>query len=510
MNIIQALDDQKVFAEHFRGDTWNVWRVFLAALFALPMTAEQLAIYTKHTGRNAPPTQPLHEGWLICGRRSGKSFTLACTSVFLSCFKDWRPHLGPGEIGTVMIIAADRRQARVIMRYCLGLLKSVPMLKQLIESETRESITLRNRIAIEVHTASFRSTRGYTIIAALLDEIAYWPTDEASAQPDVEVINAVRPGMATIPGAILLCASSPHARKGALWSAYAKHFGKENDPILVWQAATRDMNATVPQSYIDAHLADDPARASAEYLAQFRSDLESWVSREVVEASVGDYFELPPAAGYVSYYAAVDPAGGSGGDSFALSVAHREGQSVVVDLVRERRPPFMPSQVIDEFIPLLKSFRIGKVVGDKWAGGFPPEAFQKGGIRYEPSKLVKSDIYRDALPLLNSGRITLPKNDRLFNQLISLERHVARGGHDVIDHPQNQHDDLANAAMGAAVLAAAGGAYNLALLAAATSWDDAPDAAKSYFEIRAERAHRELLRRYGAPVSLNPLEPEKT
>ena len=70
----------------------------------------------------------------------------------------------------------------------------------------------------------------------------------------------------------------PHARKGALWYAYAKHFGKENDPILVWQAATRDMNATVPQSYIDAHMEEDPARASAEYLAQFRSDLEAFVA----------------------------------------------------------------------------------------------------------------------------------------------------------------------------------------------------------------------------------------
>jgi hypothetical protein len=95
MNILAALDDPKVFAQFFRGDTWNVWRVFLAALFALPMTQEQLALYSKHTGRSAPPTQPLHEAWLVCGRRSGKSFTLACTSVFLSAFKDW-PALGAG------------------------------------------------------------------------------------------------------------------------------------------------------------------------------------------------------------------------------------------------------------------------------------------------------------------------------------------------------------------------------------------------------------------------------
>jgi hypothetical protein len=42
-----------------------------------------------------------------------------------------------------MIIAADRKQARVIMRFALGLLQAVPMLKRQIESTTQESISLR-------------------------------------------------------------------------------------------------------------------------------------------------------------------------------------------------------------------------------------------------------------------------------------------------------------------------------------------------------------------------------
>jgi len=243
VNIIDAIDDPLVFAKHFRGDTWGAWRVFLCALFGLPMSAEQLAVYRAHTGRSAPPTAPLHEAWLVCGRRSGKSFMLACIAVWLAAFKDWRPFLGPGEIGTIMIIAADRKQSRVIMRYCCGLLKSVPMLRQLIEGETQESIQLRNRVCIEVHTASFRSTRGHTIVAGLLDEVSFWPVDESSSSPDVEVLNAIRPGMSTIPGAMLLCASSPYARRGALWDAHRKHYGKDGDPILVWQAATREMNA---------------------------------------------------------------------------------------------------------------------------------------------------------------------------------------------------------------------------------------------------------------------------
>ena len=89
-------------------------------------------------------------------------------------------------------------------------------------------------------------------MAALCDELAFWPTDDTSSQPDSEVINALRPGMATIPGAILLGSSSPYGRKGALSEAWRKHYGKDDDPILVWQAPTRTMNPTVLASIIAA------------------------------------------------------------------------------------------------------------------------------------------------------------------------------------------------------------------------------------------------------------------
>jgi hypothetical protein len=52
MNILRALDDPNVFGQHFRDSTWSAWRVFLCALFALPMTPEQLALFAKHTGRS--------------------------------------------------------------------------------------------------------------------------------------------------------------------------------------------------------------------------------------------------------------------------------------------------------------------------------------------------------------------------------------------------------------------------------------------------------------------------
>jgi hypothetical protein len=71
-----------------------------------------------------------------------------------------------------MVVAADRKQARVIMRYVKGLL-AIETLVSLVENETAESVDLSNRVTIEVGTASYKSLRGYTIAAALADEIGF-------------------------------------------------------------------------------------------------------------------------------------------------------------------------------------------------------------------------------------------------------------------------------------------------------------------------------------------------
>jgi hypothetical protein len=42
------------------------------------------------------------------------------------------------------------------------------------------------------------------------------------------------------------------------------------------------MNPTLPQEVIDQAYADDPQAAAAEYGAQFRSDVASFIDREVV------------------------------------------------------------------------------------------------------------------------------------------------------------------------------------------------------------------------------------
>src|SRR6185436_13779529 len=105
--------------------------------------------------------------------------------------------------------------------------------------------------AIEVHTRSFRSVRGRTVLWCVAEEIAYWPADENSANPDAEILNAVRPAMATIADSLLMCISSPYAKKGELHAAVREHFGKDDDAVLVWVADSKTMNPLLSQRVID-------------------------------------------------------------------------------------------------------------------------------------------------------------------------------------------------------------------------------------------------------------------
>jgi hypothetical protein len=199
-------------------------------------------------------------------------------------------------------------------------------------------------------TGSFRRIRGLTCVAVLADEVAFWLSDE-TANPDVEILNAARPALATTQRP-LIAISSPYARRGALWDTYSRHYGPDGDPsILVAHGASRDFNPSLAQSTVDRAMEQDSAAASAEYLAQFRTDVETFISREALEECVAHgLFERRPEKQH-RYVAFVDPSGGSS-DSMTLAISHSLGvnpTSQVLDVIRERKPPFSPEALVEEY-----------------------------------------------------------------------------------------------------------------------------------------------------------------
>jgi hypothetical protein len=163
------------------------------------------------------------------------------------------------------------------------------------------------------------------------------------------------------------------------------------------------------------------------------------------------WYELPPIPG-ISYRCFVDAATGvPEGDSYVIVIAHKLGDRVVIDVIREIRPPFNAFEVIQTILlPLCKAYKISIVRGDNYAGELAKDPIRRGGIAYELSPKHKSELYLDPfLGMLNAGKIDLPRNDRAINQICSLERSVQRSGRDQITHPTHGHDDIANAIAGA-------------------------------------------------------------
>jgi len=451
----------RVLGSAFKAESWNTWRTVLKAAHALDLTDAERAVVTQLTQRQTLPTAPVRELWLLLGRRSGQSIIAALLAVWATCCRTYR--LAPGEVGVYMVIAADRKQARVIKRYVSGLLRSHPSLAALIQTETAEAITLTTGVVIEIHTCSFRSLRGYTCIGAAVDEVAFWSVED-SANPDKEVLVALRAAMASVPEAMLVGLTSVYARRGEVWRIFEKHFGKDSASVLVVNGSTQVMNPTINPAVIAAAYEDDPMAAAAEYGAEFRRDVEVFLPLEALEAvrMIGR-LELPyqPALSYVGF---LDPAGGTGADSMTMAIAHGETVNsrscAVLDLVREVRPPFSPEATVAEFAAVFKAYRLTTATSDRYAGSWPTEAFRKVGVTVTPSERTRSEIYLAALPMIMSGQVELLDLPRMLKQIGSLERRKGRQGRDSVDAPPRHHEDVANSACGALVLTALTTEYN--------------------------------------------------
>jgi len=442
-NIIEAILNRKLFGSlpAFRDlTTWRPWTVWLKAVFALPMDADEVEIFRRCTGRTNPPRVEPTEIHTIVGRRGGKSFIVSLVAVFVACFRSFAEYLTTGERAMVLILARDRDQAKVVFRYVQGVIKAIGPLCRMIVAERVDEIELNNGVNIAVKTSDYRAIRGVTVVCVIGDEVAFW--DSQGVNPDKEILSAIRPAMATIPNAKLLLISTPYSKTGVLYGAYKEFYGIDTEDVLIWQADTRTMNPTIPDNTIQRELERDPEAARGEWLAEFREDLEAAFADEVLEACViPGRVELPPSS-EITYRAFGDPSGGRH-DKFAVAIGHTERNEVaVVDLLKAWPPPFDPSVVVGEACEILGRFNVSEIRGDRYAGEWPVEAFRKNGVVYRQAEKTKSELYLALIPVLCARKVELPDNKQLLQEFRRLERRRGRSGKDMVDMAGRMADSI--------------------------------------------------------------------
>jgi len=411
VNIDRAFRDKRLFAAAL-GDlsSWQTWLTVLCAAFALPLTAEQQQIFATVAGGRLPPLKRVRELWAVAGRRSGKSRIAAAIAVYLALFVKHR--LARGETGMCLVLAGSRDQSRSVFSYVRGLLESAPALRAEIVNVSRYEIELKNGIIVAVHSNSFRTIRGRTLVAAIFDETAFW-RDESSALPDVETYRAVLPSLATTDG-MLIGISTPYRRLGLLYQKHRDHFGQDGDDVLVVQGRSQIFNPTLTDSVIAAQREADPAGAVSEWDAAFRVDISAWLDDASIDRAIelGRPLELPPQQGIV-YRAFTDASGGVGADSYTLSIAHKENNLCITDLVRGTTGKFDPHQVTRDYAALCQEYHVSEIVGDAYAAQWVAGTWRETGINYRRSALVKSDIYREAEALFTRGLVSCQARSRI-------------------------------------------------------------------------------------------------
>ena len=442
--------------DEFLGDSWGAWRVIARLIDgdAQLLTADQRALALRLTGRTTLPALPPGELFVGAGRRSGKSRFTAIVGTWLAA-EDHSAKLAPGEVAVVCLVAPDREQSKLLLGYIRGLIAASPILSAEVVSENADSIDLAHRSRIEVVTGSYRSVRGRTLAAALLDEVAFLRSDE-SALPDIELHRALLPALLTLQGR-LIAISSPHRRVGLLFDAHRRFFGNDSaERGLYVQSDNRTLNPTLSAADIQRATEADPEAAASEHGGKFRNDVQAYLTDELLDASVVEArFALPARPGLV-YVAFCDPAGGTGADSMSLAISHLEAGRYVVDKLVARKPPFDPENVARDFVAELAEFGLASVVGDRYAGGWVVSTFSRHGISYEHAQLDKSSIYAEAAKIFAERKVDLVDDAKLLVELRLLERRPRSGGRpDLIDHPRGGHDDLANVVAGCLWLLAA-------------------------------------------------------
>lgn len=478
MNILDAIKDPNLFGPFLshRLESWSGWLVALRCLYGLQVCARpSTALVKQCTGRYAS-SLPRDEGFgtalFLTGRRSGKSRVAALIAAWEAVLAGHHEKLAPGEKGVVAVLAPTKAQGRIVKDYVRAILDT-PMLRAQVVGETATSFELRTGVKVEIMAGDWKTVRGYTLLAAIVDEVCFFGYEaEAKVRSDTELVRAIRPSLATV-GGRLVAISSPYAKRGWAYLQWKRNFGNEKGRVLVWHCGSRVMNPTLPQRVIDDAYAEDPVAARSEYGGQWRDDVMQYLTRDVVEQYVVEYrTELLPELGR-KYRAFADLSGGRMDDA-ALAIAHKDGRKVVLDFVRRWRPPHSPYDVIKEMATELRRYRCRRVTGDNYAAEFVAQAFKGRGVGYTKSPMPKSELYGELLPRLCSGDVELLDDHVLVDQLAALERRTRAGGRDVVDHPPGGRDDVANAVAGVVVTVT--GKRRIATALPGTAWGSAPPA----------------------------------
>jgi hypothetical protein len=497
-----AISDRKLLGEHWKTLS-TPQKVVLKAFYGLSLSDEELETWAILQGNCTYDELGYTTGWkpleyvpkeyhtlvLNVGRRSGKTDRIMSTAfAYEVTLGGHAQYVRPGQEFKALFVAQTIDDAMRNMQFPRMNLEESPLLKEAFDGTPLDKIIrLKNGLDIVAEPPTIKSSRGHAIPVVLLDEFAFWYTNEGAANPDYEVLAAVRYSMAQFPHAKKLLGTTPWVEEGLAYK-YSKA-GTEGrllkcddcanaqaelcshklkareayDGVLVIRATTAQMqNPLITRPRLVVIFNEDPDSFPRESRAEFIKSKSGFLNPEKVERAVwkGKFAHdaLPrrnrPEDPVPIYIATLDPAFRK--DSFTFQICHHDPRlGVVQDRLMWWNPvkgaPLNPKVVLDEIRPVLKEFHISGVFSDQ----YQLESLQQLALDNTEGRYTfsitgvdftgtsKAKLCGSFRMLLNQERIKLLDNEELKTQLQQLERRLLQSGHVQIAAPAGKHDDYA-------------------------------------------------------------------
>jgi hypothetical protein len=399
---------------------------------------------------------------LRCGRASGKSTLAAAFAIYKLVTADLTM-CGPADVPIALCTTPTKPLAKVMVGTARRMVEAAPALRALVTASSTDGFTLRRPDGREVAFKAIpksrggAAARGVSIIAAVLDEAEFLPTEESENAPvrDSDLIGAMMPRL--LPSGALLLTSTPWPVVSATSTLFESNFHAPAGCVAA-RAPTllmRDQDPLVA-AMIAVERERDPVNAEREFDCANVSSGSTFFDPLRIVAAVATTPILASVGQGARSSAGIDL--GFRIDPSALAVVQRQnvaGESkLVVVYLEERRPrpnaPLKPSEVVGDFARSARDRGARQVVADSHYIESAREHAATAGIFVEEGPAGtrgKLDSYVIVRELLRESRLIIPNYPGLIAQMRSVTSRAQPGGGLGIISPRRSgaHGDLLSA-----------------------------------------------------------------
>lgn len=397
---------------------------------------------------------------LLCGRGSGKTTLASAYAIYLTVTADLSA-CGVGDVPAVVCVAPKRSQARLAQRMMRAMLRSCPELEALVWRETElDGIELRRPDGREVRIISIAATRsgvgarGFSIIGGILDEAMFFGSGETEgelAKSDRDVFAGLLGRL--LPDGKILFLSTLWPVVCKMGELFEENFARGNTALAA-RAPTlvmRDNDPTLAATIAGERLRDG-GEAAREY------DCDGSIGRG------NNFFDISALTQAMQHEPYSVPSGGRSfagadfgfaQDSSACVVATNIDGRIFVHEPRELRPgknrPLIPSVVCQEFANYARDRGAARLASDVHYAQSVAEHVRATGMAWVAAphgQHGQQRVYLAVREALNAGRVSLPPDRRLLQQLKAVQQRPLPNGGLSISHPRRPgqgHGDVAAA-----------------------------------------------------------------